>query len=120
MEASYQTRSGRITLRVEAESPKQLFRSIAELQNIFEADTKCGCCESVNLRLSVRTVQDNEYFELACEDCSASLSLGQTRIGNTLFPKRKDADGTLLPNRGWKVWRSTVAAGSAPVKPATV
>jgi hypothetical protein len=119
MEASYKTRSGRLMFRVDAESPKQLFRSIAELQSVFEADTKCGCCEGVNLRPSVRNVQDNDYYELLCEDCNASLSFVQTRNGHTLFPKRKDSDGTLLPNRGWKVWRS-IPAGSVLVKAPTV
>jgi hypothetical protein len=115
MEASYKTRSGRMMFKVEGQSPKQLFHAIAELQSVFEADTKCGCCESMNLRVSVRNIEDNDYYELLCEDCNASLSFGQKRSGNTLFPKRKDSDGTLLPNRGWKVWRS-IPAGSVLVK----
>ena len=34
-------------------------------------------------------------------DCGAVLGFGQHKKGGTLFPKRKDADGNWLENRGW-------------------
>lgn len=80
------------------EAPKDLFKLVAQLQDIFEADSQCGCCGSANVHYSVRTFEDNDYYELACTDCSAKLSFGQHKKGGTLFPKR---DGE---SRGWKKW----------------
>jgi len=105
MKAHYRTKSGRISFEVEAQTFKQLFQAIAETQEVFEADTNCGCCNSANIRFRVRSAQDNEFYEIYCEDCTATLSFGQTRQGNKLYAKRKDNDGTPIPNRGWRVWR---------------
>jgi hypothetical protein len=104
MKALYKTRSGRIVFEVEGQSPKDVFCAIVEVQNIFEADSTCGCCESPEIQFRVRTIDSNEYFDLNCEGCTATLNFGQTKKGS-LFPKRKDAEGMLLANRGWKVWR---------------
>lgn len=71
MKAHYRTRNGRMTFEVESESQKGIFRGIAELQAVFEADWKCGC----------------------------------HRKGNTLFAKRKDDQGNLLPAGGWAVYQ---------------
>ena len=59
MKAHYRTRSGRITIEVEGQTPKDLFRAIAEFQEIFESDSMCGCCQSVTIRFRVRTVDEN-------------------------------------------------------------
>lgn len=105
MKAHYRTRSGRITFEVEGQTPKDLFRGIAEIEEVFEADATCGCCEYSGIVFRVRTVEDNEFYELFCESCTATLSFGQRRTGGKLFVKRKDGNGAFLPNRGWKVWR---------------
>lgn len=105
MKAHYRTRNGRMTFEVESESQKGIFRGIAELQAVFEADWKCGCCDSDDIRFDVRDVEDNEYFALRCMACNAKLSFGQHRKGNTLFAKRKDEQNNLLPNRGWSVYQ---------------
>lgn len=114
MKAHYKTRSGRIIFEVEGQSPKDLFRGIAEVQGVFESDTECGCCHSPNIQFRVRQAgkdgAENDYYELFCQDCSAVLSFGQFRKGNSLFVKRKDAEGILLPNHGWKVWRAPATA----------
>ena len=48
----------------------------------------------------MRTVDDNEYYELRCMDCGAKLAFGSMKKGGGLFPKRKDADGKLA-TRQW-------------------
>jgi hypothetical protein len=53
------------------------------------------------LAYEVREFDGNNYYKLVCRDCHATLDFGQRRDGNNLFIKRKDADGNLLPNRGW-------------------
>ncbi len=109
MKVQYKTRDGRCLFEVQAETPKELFKGIAQIQDIFEADTACGCCASTNLRYSVRTVDDNDYYDLQCSDCTASLSFGQHKKGGSLFPRRKEQGGAILPNRGWKKWDRTIA-----------
>ena len=106
MELHYRTRNGRLTLKVESESQKDLFRAVAQAQEVFEAETTCGCCRSEEIRFQHRTVDAFEYFELVCGQCSARFEFGQHRAGGTIFPKRRAEDGEILPNRGWKLWKS--------------
>jgi hypothetical protein len=72
VKAHYKTRSGRIIFEVEGQSPKDIFRAIAEVQNVFEAESECGCCSSPNIQFRVRTVDGNDYYELYCEVCTAT------------------------------------------------
>jgi ribosomal protein L40E len=75
---------------------------------VFE-ETKCGKCGSENLRFVVRTVDENEYFELRCMDCGAKLAFGSMKKGGGLFPKRKDGDNW-LPDGGWLKWNPKTKA----------
>jgi uncharacterized protein with PIN domain len=106
MELHYRTRNGRLALKVDANSHKDLFRAVATAQEIFEAETACGCCNSDLIRFQVRCVDAFEFFELVCGNCDARFEFGQHRTGATLFPKRRDDAGNPLPHRGWKVWKS--------------
>ena len=105
MEAQYKTRSGRLLVKVQAERQKDLFRQLATLQEVFDAETHCGCCNSENIRFQVRTVESMEFFELACTACGAKFEFGQHKNGAGLFPKRKNEHGDPLPNHGWKKWQ---------------
>lgn len=114
MKAHYKTRNGRLVFEIEGDTPKAIFRGVADLQNLFESDDACGCCSGTNLQYRVRTIDDNDYYELFCMDCSAALNYGQHKKGGGLFPKRKDADGKPFPNNGWKRW--TGKAIEAPAR----
>ena len=48
----------------------------------------------------------NDYYAIHCQTCGAELALGQKKTGDTLFIKRKDKDGNILPNGGWKKWQT--------------
>ena len=85
-----------LIFEVEAETSKEIFRKIAEIEETFEGDNACGRCKSAWLRHRVRAVDKNEFFELVCGDCGSTLALGQTKDGTRLYPKRDGA------NRGWK------------------
>jgi ribosomal protein L40E len=102
MKLNYKTANGRINVEIEGDSQRDLFAGIARFQEVFE-ESKCGKCGSENLRFVVRTVDDNEFFELRCLDCGARLSFGANKKGGGLFPKRKDGDAW-LPDRGWVKW----------------
>lgn len=101
MKAHYRP-TPRLTLEFEGDIP-EIVAAVAQAQEVFEADTTCGCCGQPNLRWRVRTVDENRFTELFCLDCRAVLAFGQTKRGQ-LFAKRKEGD-RWLENRGWKVWQ---------------
>jgi DNA-directed RNA polymerase subunit RPC12/RpoP len=99
MKAKYKV-GDKLEFELDGAGQKELFKEIANIQEIF-GEAKCGVCGSENIRFVVRVVDDNEYYELRCMDCGAVLGFGQHKKGGTLFPKRKDAEGNWLENRGW-------------------
>ena len=103
MEAQYKTRNGSLILKVEGETQKDIFRELARAQETFEAESECGICKSTQIRYRVRTVDENEYFELQCCACGARFEFGQHKKGGSLFPKRRGENGP-LPNKGWSKW----------------
>lgn len=105
MKLTYTTKNGRIAVEVEGESQKDLFLELARFQEVFE-ETTCGKCGSENLRFVVRTVDDNQYYELRCLDCGARLAFGVHKKGGGLFPKRRGENNEWLPDRGWVKWNS--------------
>lgn len=104
MKAHYKTSNGRITFEVQGETVKDIFRQIAQAQEVFDAEADCGCCESKDIRLVARQVEDFTFYELSCAECHARFQFGQNKQGGGLFPKRKDEDNNYLPNRGWSVY----------------
>lgn len=106
MKANFKSRDGRVVIEVQGETVKDLFRGLSQVYDVFESESACGCCGGTSIRPVAREHEDNEYYELAClnPDCGAKFSFGQHKKGNTLFPKRKDENGALLPNRGWRKW----------------
>lgn len=94
----------KMQFEVEGGGQKELFKEIAQIQEIFGED-KCGMCKKDNIKLSLRTIEDNDYFELKCVSCGATLSFGQHKKGGTLFPKRKDENNNYMPNNGWYKWQ---------------
>ncbi len=110
MEAQYKTRDGRLVFKVDAENQKEIFKQIAFTQEVFEAESECGCCHSKEIRFRVRTVDKHDFYELACGPCGARFEFGQHKNGGSLFPKRRAEDGTLLPSRGWAKWEAPAAA----------
>lgn len=104
MEVQYKTRSGRLIVKIEAQLFMNIIRGISEVEEIMRND-QCGCCSSVNVRPNYRKSGTYDFYELLCEDCGAALGLGVRREDQKLFPRRKDDDGKLLPNGGWKKWQ---------------
>ena len=86
----------RIVFELDGATCKDIFREVAEIQEIFEADRNCGLCGEPDIRYRVRAVDDNEFFELVCGNCQATLPIGQKKDGKGLFPKRKGQ------HHGWR------------------
>ena len=105
MRVNHRSLNGRIEIVAEGDTQKEVFQQLASLQEVFE-ETSCGMpnCKSENLRFVVRTVDDNNFYELHCLDCRARFVFGQHKKNGTLFPKRKDDEGKWLANRGWARW----------------
>lgn len=93
--------AGMCSVEVEGNSQKEVFKQLAEFQEVFD-NSRCGACESTNVRFVVRNVDDNEFFEIRCKDCGAKLAFGSHKKGNSLFPKRKNSEGNYIENQGWQ------------------
>lgn len=104
MKVSYTTRSGRMVAEIENDTVKGLFDDIGTFQEVF--DCVCGKCGGDELKFVTRTIDENDYHELRCENptCRAKLSFGAHKKGGGLFPRRKDADDAWLPDGGWMKW----------------
>ena len=88
----------------DTKNERELFEQIAHAQEVFD-HKQCGKCQSESLRFMVRTDdEDNKYYELKCNDCGAKLQFGCHKKGETLFPKRQDAENKWLPDGGWLKW----------------
>lgn len=103
MKALYNV-NNKLQFEVEGKGQKEIFKELATIQEIFGEET-CGSCKKDNIKFIVRNVEDNDYYELRCNECGSSLSFGQHKKGGTLFPKRKDDQGNYMPNRGWYKWQ---------------
>jgi hypothetical protein len=108
VKAHYRTANGRVVFELEGACQADVFRGIADLQEIFEGESACGMCHKTNIRFMVRDTKTKagkpiSYFEMRCLDCGARFEFGQSQVkpGN-LFPKRKNPDtNRWLPNNGW-------------------
>ena len=109
MEIQYRSASGRLLIKVDGNTQKEVFEKLASAQEVFDSEDKCGVCGKTNIRFRVRHVakgsQAFDYFELLCHDCNARLAFGQSTDKISLFPKRKDQENNWLPNRGWAQWK---------------
>ncbi len=106
MKVQYTSKNNRLNVEIQSESVKDTFKKLAEFQEVFD-EQNCGICKNDNIQFIVRTVENNDYFELKCRSCNAKLAFGQHRSGGSLFPKRKLANGSYdYQTKGWFKWNS--------------
>ena len=97
--------SSKLEFELEGSGQKEVFKELAVVQEIF-AENKCGLCGKDDIKYVVRSIDGNDYYELRCVSCGATLSFGQHKKGGTLFPKKKDENNNRLPNNGWHKWNN--------------
>jgi hypothetical protein len=92
-----------LTLEFDNVDQKTLFTELCNCQEVFNNES-CGKCKSTNIKYSVREAQGGKYIyhEKICLNCYARLGYGVHQTGDTLFPKRKNAEtNEKLANNGW-------------------
>lgn len=92
--------SEKMTVEFEGSNQKQVFEELSSMSEVF-GEQCCKACNSTDIRFQVRENDDNKYYELKCNACGARLSFGAHKKGDTLFPKRKDAEGNYSKTQGW-------------------
>ncbi len=128
MKASFRVRPD-LTVEVEGETHKDLFRELAGVCEVFGEQT-CGLCGGAEIVPAFRTVGQGkktfEYPEWHCQGCGARLSLGSMMEGGRLFPHRKldsagkpDREhGTFGAHHGWTLYRGEPKDDAPPRGPA--
>jgi hypothetical protein len=98
-------------IEVEGGDVKDCFVELANAVEVF-SQSVCGSCQSPDTMPRVREKDGNSYYEMVCNSCGASLSFGQTRVGNRLYPRRKGKDGSYLSHNGWVKWQAKQTAAA--------
>lgn len=91
LKAIYKVRP-ELEFEVEAKEQKDVFRQIANIQEVF-SEKVCGLCKKTDLKFVVREVEDNEFYEMRCNSCGGKLAFGQNKKGGTVYPVRKLKNG---------------------------
>ena len=98
--------SDRLSFELNADNQRDMFEELAALQEVFGM-LKCEKCSGTDLKYVVRENADKDkFYELYCQNqnCRARFEFGSHKQTKTLFPKRKEKDGTWLPHSGWTTW----------------
>jgi hypothetical protein len=114
---------GKVQIEGEGDTQKDVFKQLAALTEVFR-DEPCGLCGKSDCVLTVRRVPDPkskgkkefEYFERRCltPKCGGRLAYGQHNEGGSLFPKRKNDDGSFADKRGWFKWEGKKEEEKSP------
>jgi bacterioferritin-associated ferredoxin len=107
MKLHYRTPNNRLTFEISGDNIKEIISELSDISDVFGAGSICGACNSGNTTMQSRTAKGYQFYEAVCQDCGCKLSFGQHKEGGTLFPKRKDTDGSWLPNHGWGKYESS-------------
>ena len=113
MKVQYTTRNGRLTVEIEAATQTELFKQLAQFQDVFE-NTTCsnGKEESDVVNFVVREIEDNFFYELRCVDESKpTLNYAKKQFG-----QHKGKEQTLFPKTDWVKWNGQVEEPLNPNK----
>ena len=113
----YQTPGSPLSFEFEAVTTGDITDQLSKLGNVFGADNNCGMCESPEIRW---VVQENTsakgtftFHEKRCQ-CGARLRYGVRQADGELFPRKKDQNGSYIPNGGWEKYQPRGEQGESP------
>ncbi len=118
MEANYKAFGGRLLVKFDCTTVKELFEQLGDIAEVLDADHACGKCMSPHIFPRVRETSGTDtngkpglfdYYELVCGECEARLSFGQNKDQKGLFPKRFNKDGSPMDHRGWHIYKALAA-----------
>lgn len=112
MTARYMTTNRQLTFEITGATQQEVFEELAKIQEVFDTETSCGCCDGTSIKYQHRNVQGNDFHELVCRNpqCRARFSFGHVKQPKgDLFPKRKNKDGEWLSNRGWEKYNANAS-----------
>jgi len=97
---------GRVWLEVDADGVKDVIQTLSEYGEVFNV-SQCGKCQSDALLYDHhQNNQGHHFYAIKCAACGCQLDLGQHQQGDTLFIKRKDAEGNYdTEHGGWYHWK---------------
>lgn len=87
-------------IEVDGRDTKDTFSQISNAVEVFGQGV-CGACGCKDVIPVMREVQGNNFYEMRCTKCGATLSFGQRKQDGALYPRRKGKDGEYLDNYGW-------------------
>lgn len=126
MQVNYTTADGRMTVTVNADDFRGLFKQIADFQEVFEQrniNINGELVDSKDVRFQVRkNAEDDEFYEMVYAGTVPALrgyklEFGCHKKGGGLFPKKKDKEGNWVENNGWTKWQGNKeTASEAPAK----
>jgi len=121
--------SENIWFEADAEAEDDLFKQVARIQEIFQ-HSFCGKCKSSSVKFVCRRdSSENDWLEVACQECRAKLPFGRTKKGGQIYPKIRwdqlsekqkeqrinekayaDKNRNYLPDKGWFIFKPNVGA----------
>ena len=106
---------GKFTVEAEGNTT-EIFKQLASFDSVF------GNCvnkvnDSENIGFRHRVVDENDYFEMYDKDTFHVLKFGRTKKDQSLFPRRKDADGNWMPDGGWSKYDPNAPAVKSNATP---
>ena len=90
-------KTGKFVVEFTSSNQKDLFKEIAEFEEVFTLNHCCVCGNSEIVH-RVRHIDGNDYYELFCPKCFKTFSFGQNKKAPTLFPKYTKGE------KGWSKW----------------
>jgi translation initiation factor 2 beta subunit (eIF-2beta)/eIF-5 len=96
---------GDAIVTIQCQTVKEAIKELSEYGVVF-GESKCEMCQSEQVIPTYKLAKGYDFYEMTCTDCGASLSFGQTKEGERLFPKRKDKDGNAIGKFGWHQYQS--------------
>jgi hypothetical protein len=87
MKCNFNPETGRLVFEVQGETAKEIFKQLADCQNVFGATKRCEFCQCEILRYVHVVRKGFDFYEVVCTGCNSQFKFGQLKDQTGLFPK---------------------------------